>query len=63
MFLKHSERRRISPYLALTVGALTVIGAANVVKCAKNIVRCGKEKITCVVRGVTVRKSDEATVE
>lgn len=51
MFLKRSEQRHAHPYLTLTIGALTLIGAASVVRCAKNAMRYGRDKVSCIFKG------------
>ena len=50
MILRRSEQRRANPYVVLTVGALAMIGAFNVVRCTKRTVCHMKKKITSVFR-------------
>ena len=45
MFFSRNEHKRANPYLVLTVGALAMIGAFNVVRCTKNSIQCVKNKI------------------
>lgn len=51
MILRRSEQRRVNPYVTLTIGALAMIGAFNVVRCTKRTVCHMKKKITSVFKG------------
>lgn len=50
MFLKKSEHKHLHPYITLTVGALALVGAVSIVKCAKGLMRCGCDKMSCMVK-------------
>lgn len=50
MILRRSEQRRSNPYVVLTVGALAMIGAFNVVRCTKRAVCHVRKKISSVFR-------------
>lgn len=59
MFLKRNEQRHAHPYLTLTVGTLTVIGAASVIRCAKNAMRYGRDKVSCIFKGVVGNEKND----
>jgi hypothetical protein len=50
VFFERSERKRMNPYVAITVGALALVGAVSIVKSAKSMVRCGCEKMKKIMR-------------
>lgn len=50
MIFGRTEQKRMSPYVALAVGALAFVGAVSIVKSAKDMMRCGCEKIKSVIR-------------
>ena len=51
MFFGRSEHKRTNPYVTVTIGALAMIGAFNVVRCAKRSARCMKNKVKVIFRG------------
>lgn len=50
MLFGKSERRRMNPYVALTIGTLAMIGAFSVVRCAKRTVKCASDKMTSMFK-------------
>ena len=59
MLFKKTDRKHLHPYVTLTVGALAVIGAVSVVKCAKSMMRCGCEKVSCMVKDMMGKGKNE----
>ena len=51
MIFGRNEHKRANPYVVLTIGALAMIGAVNVVKCCKNTAKCMKKKIKHTLHG------------
>ena len=51
MLFGKSERRRMNPYVALTIGTLAMIGAFSVVKCTKRTTKCMCDKMTSMFKG------------
>ena len=51
MFFRKTADRRTHPYVALTIGTLAMIGAAQVVRCVKRTGRCVKNKMSVVLHG------------
>lgn len=50
MFFRKTDHTRSHPYAAMTIGTLAMIGAFNVVRCAKRTVKCAKDKMTSIFR-------------
>ena len=50
MLFRKTEQQRSRPYAAMTVGTLAMIGAFNVVRCAKRTFRCAKNKMTSMFK-------------
>ena len=46
MLFRKTEHNRTHPYVTMTIGTLAMIGAFNIVRCAKKTVRCMKNKVT-----------------
>ena len=51
MIFGRNEHKKTNPYVVLTIGALSMIGAAHVVKCCKNTVRCMTRRIKRTLHG------------
>ena len=63
MLFKKSERNRLHPYVTLTIGALTIIGAASVVRCVKGMMRCGCDRVTKMANEIMGRSACESPAE
>ena len=50
MLFRRTEHRGMSPYVALTVGTLAMIGAFSVVRCGKRTVKCVCDKMTLMFK-------------
>lgn len=54
MIFGRNEHKRANPYVVLTVGALAMIGAINVVRCCKNTVKCVKKRVKRTFHGTDI---------
>lgn len=59
MFFKKSEHRKMNSYFTLAVGALAVVGAMSLARCAKGMIQCGYEKMSCMMKGVMGKSGRE----
>ncbi|MBQ7389509.1 MAG: hypothetical protein IJW02_00230 [Clostridia bacterium] len=51
MFFGKTEHKRSHPYAAAMIGTLAMIGAFNVVRCAKRTTKCVCHKMTSMFGG------------
>lgn len=59
MLFKRTDHKHVHPYVTLTVGALAVIGAVSVMKCAKGLMRCGCNKVSYMVKDMMGKGNGE----
>ncbi len=59
MLFKKSDCKRANPALALTVGALAIVGAMSVVKCGKDMMDCACRRMSSMVKSMLKKKDCE----
>ncbi len=60
MLFGKTERKKGSPAMALTVGALAMIGAFSIVRCTKRMMQCTCDKMTSMVKHVMKKDSPQS---
>ena len=63
MLFKKSDCKRAGTGMALTVGALAIVGAMSVIKCGKEMMGCACKRVTSVMKDMMQKKDCESCEE